>query len=468
LEDYELDEARIKLLKELKRIPEAAEIHVKNGNALKAVEMLTASAAHNADHVRLAVKHILIGLWRDLTLEVLPASNPTVSGLLVLADRLNKSTMTQQEVDEVVSPPVFSWRSHDLALQLAMFKAIRHADHVSLRTLAKTFIRTENDPAALLCLDHVFSSPLKLQNLPLVQIQTSLSLYLGYVRLLNKFYNVKSLVEDSNHQKLFGFLVLGENRYLVPKHTVLYEKLTNRSTSGKKSTDGHSCDYGELSQGITQLISSRISGRTGVLDSACRDVHGFSPCLHLLFQNKCNPPKGKEQCTFQHIQPEQLTVDWYHARLRLILLQFQILDGARYYDWHVKKYVPALCVRCGILIKRKATGLGYYTWRFTHLFRDSDRSLTSTSLVYQRDSMASGSYENGFDVSVTTLGIALQNRHWTDLGSDSLSHAHWPSILIGKMPSISPLARRCIAQRCGRDPRLVARGVSSSRILSYL
>ena len=110
LEDYELDEARIKLLKKLNRIPEAAEIHVENGDVLKAVEMLIASAVHNVDHVRLAVKHILIGLWRDLTLEVLPASNLVISKLLVLADRLDKSALTQQETDEVVSSPLFNWR----------------------------------------------------------------------------------------------------------------------------------------------------------------------------------------------------------------------------------------------------------------------------------------------------------------------------------------------------------------------
>lgn len=101
LEDYELDEARIKLLKGLNRIPEAAEIIANNGNALKAVEMLTASAVHNFDHVQPAAEHLLTGLWGGLTLEVLPASNPIVSKLLVLADRLNKSTMTEKEDNEV-------------------------------------------------------------------------------------------------------------------------------------------------------------------------------------------------------------------------------------------------------------------------------------------------------------------------------------------------------------------------------
>ena len=224
-------------------------------------------------------------------------------------------------------------------LQLAMFRAIRHADHTSLRTLAKGFIRTGNAPAALLCLDHVFSSPLRLQNLPLVEVRASLSLFLDYVRLLNKFYNDKSMDKGSDRQKLFGFLVLGENRYLAPKRTLLYQKLTIRPTPSGKTTDGYRCDHDELSRGIAQLISNRIYVRTDLQNGACRDAHGFSPCSRLLVQKKCVPPK--EPCTFQHIPLEQITVDWHRARLRLILLQFQILNSARCYDWHVKKYVPS-------------------------------------------------------------------------------------------------------------------------------
>lgn len=224
-------------------------------------------------------------------------------------------------------------------LQFAAFKAIQRADHASLRTLARTFIRAGNDPVALLSLDHVFSSPLVLQGLPLTEIQASLSLFLDYIRLLNKFRRDESLVEGSDHQRLFGFHVLGEDSYLAPEHTPLYEKLTNQSGSNRKSMGGYKCGYDELSWGIIQLISSRIRNRTEIQNGACRDVHGFSPCLRLLVQNKCDPPKEKGLCVFQHIRPEQISTDWYHARLRLILLQFQVLDSARCYDWYVTKYV---------------------------------------------------------------------------------------------------------------------------------
>lgn len=222
-----------------------------------------------------------------------------------------------------------------------MYKAIQHADSASLRTLAETFIGIGNDLAALLCLDHFFSSPLELQNLPLTKVQASLSLYLAYVHLLNKFRRDESLAEGSNHQRLFGFQVLGRNRYLVPEHTLLYNNLVNRYHSGENSADGYICGYDDIRRGIIQLISSRIDNRTEIQNNACRDVHGFSPCFGLLVQKRCNHQWGEEACAFQHIQPEQLTVDWYHARLRLILLQFQILHSARCDKLDVKKYVPA-------------------------------------------------------------------------------------------------------------------------------
>ena len=222
-----------------------------------------------------------------------------------------------------------------------MFQAIRHADHASLRTFGKTFIEMRNDPAALLCLDHAFSSPLELRNLPFSEVETLLSLYFDYIRLLNKFRRNESLAQDSNYKRLFGFQALGENRYLVPRHSILHEKLADRSGSSRKGMDGQTCGSEDLRRGITQLISTRISDRTKAQDDACRGVHGFSPCLRLLIEEKCDAPNAEESCSFQHIQREQLTSDWYNARLRLILLQFQILNLARCDNLDVKRYVLA-------------------------------------------------------------------------------------------------------------------------------
>jgi len=338
-----------------------------------------------------------------------------------------------------------------------MFKAIQRTNNVTLCALAKTFIEAGNDVAVLLCLDHVFSSPLELQNLPLTEVQSLLSLYLAYVRLLNQFWRDGSLVEGSNHQRLFGFQVLGENRYLVPKYTLLHEKLTDRSGPGKRGVDGYRCSYDELFQAIIRLISSRSRGRTEIQNSVCRDVYGFSPCLRLLVQRKCNPPNDQGPCPFHHIQLEELTVDWYHTRLHLILLQFKILDSARYYDLHVTKYVLAhlLYEKCvWILIKRKATGLGYCTQHFTHLIRGSGHLRILTLAVYLMEPIVSGSYENGFATPAMISGITIRDQR-TVQDNGSRLRVRWPSTSIEKMPGNLSLARLCTGRRCGRDPCFV-------------
>jgi len=338
-----------------------------------------------------------------------------------------------------------------------MFKAIQRTNNVTLCTLAKTFIGVGNDVAALLCLDNVFSSPLELQNLLLTEVQSLLSLYLAYVRLLHQFWRDGSLAEGSNHQRLFGFQVLGENRYLVPKHTLLHEKLADRSGLGKRGVDGYRCSYNELCRVITRFISSQTRRRTEIQNSACRDAYGFSPCLHLLIQRKCNPPNGQAPCPFHHIHPEQLTVDWYHTRLHLILLQFKILDSAHYYDFHVTKYVPAhilyeKCLR--MLIKRKATGLGYCTQHSTHLIRGSGHSRISTLTVYLMEPIVSGSYENGFATPALISTITIRGQRSIQ-GNGSLLRVRWPSTSIEKMPGNLSLARLCTGRRCGHDPCFV-------------
>jgi hypothetical protein len=52
LEDYDMDEARAEMLKESGRDLESAGIHAKEGDMLKAVEILTASEVQSADHAR--------------------------------------------------------------------------------------------------------------------------------------------------------------------------------------------------------------------------------------------------------------------------------------------------------------------------------------------------------------------------------------------------------------------------------
>ena len=95
-----LDDADVTLLIDSGRIREAAEIHARNGNMLEAVEILTASS-RGVDHVRPTIEYLLTGLRQGLTFGVLPTPSSITSRLLVIADQLDKSAMTEGEIDEV-------------------------------------------------------------------------------------------------------------------------------------------------------------------------------------------------------------------------------------------------------------------------------------------------------------------------------------------------------------------------------
>lgn len=124
LEDWDLDEARIKLLLEQNRILEASAVHAGKGDVLKAVEMLSTVTARDVDVVRRMVKYLLTGLRPGFTLETTPSSfDSTISRLLVLADQLDKATVAEQGFDEVgTSHPLNREITHSFTSSLRCIK----------------------------------------------------------------------------------------------------------------------------------------------------------------------------------------------------------------------------------------------------------------------------------------------------------------------------------------------------------
>ena len=101
----DLNDAHARMLIDLGRICDAAEIYAKNSNTLKAVKILSEPTTYSVNHVRPMINYLMTGLWRDLSLGMPPASSSTASKLLAYADRLDESAMSEQEIDEV-SPSV--------------------------------------------------------------------------------------------------------------------------------------------------------------------------------------------------------------------------------------------------------------------------------------------------------------------------------------------------------------------------
>lgn len=210
-------------------------------------------------------------------------------------------------------------------------------DFVQLRRLASRFLMRRNNPAALVCLDHLFSRALSFHGATLMETESLLSLYLTYVRLLDQLWRDGRLSEGSNCQKIFAFEVQQKDQYLVPKNTFIYRRVSAARGILRDSPAEYTCSHEELGRITSGAILGHIKHRTDIQERACRGTRGFSPCLYTLIGRNCS----NEYCQFQHIRPNEITLDWLHARIRFLFLEFQILRVAQLFDKGVMQYVYA-------------------------------------------------------------------------------------------------------------------------------
>ena len=208
-------------------------------------------------------------------------------------------------------------------------------DIVKLRPLASKFLGRANVGAALMCLDHLFSRPPSLRKVTLMEIESSLSLYLTYIRLLDQLWRDGRLSRGSNRQKVFAFDAQQEGRYLVPKGTLVHRKVSAARGILDDPPPEYILSREELSRITSKAILDHIKTRVEIQERACRETRGFSPCLYTLIGRNCS----NESCPFQHVQPNEITTDWFHARLRFLFLEFQILRLAQLFDKGVMQYV---------------------------------------------------------------------------------------------------------------------------------
>ena len=363
LEEYDLDEARATVLQSRGKALEAAEAHAKDGRVLEAARVLLKRSTPSIKESRMAIHYVLAGLWKRMSFGIrFRRSDTTTTGLLEISFKLDSNAMTEDEADEVRSAQplvtiiAFNLRTH----QLSMFKSIasynREAsvdpagkvepDVVQLRRLAFKFLMRTNGAAALLCLDHVFSHAPNLHNPTLMETESTLSLYLTYVRQLDRFWRDGRLSEGSDFQKkfqekfqkIFAFEVQQDGHYIVPENTFIHQKVSAAKGILNDPPPEYICSHEELSRITSDALLDRIQSRVKTQELACRGTRGFSPCLNTLIGRQC----FNERCQFQHIQPNEITVNWFHSRLRVLFLEFQILRLAQLFDKGVMQYVHSV------------------------------------------------------------------------------------------------------------------------------
>ena len=329
-----------------------------------------------------------------------------------------------------------------------MFRARYKADFKRLRILHRKFTRAGNYSAALLCLDPTFASTLPLQGTPTVDPGPELSLHSAYFELLDRLRREDRLDAGSIRQKVFAFQPRQDDRFFVPANSFLYT-IFQSSPNAAQEMGGCIVTHEELRHVLNRKISDYIYLRAKQQHNAYRRRLGTAPCLAMVARGEC----PKADCQFQHLRPEKITVDWFNARIRLVLTEIQILNLAGFHPLGVILCVSALA---GTLPDSDLGWIGTGSVSFTLLctlrHQSSDllqHSILGTHLNRWKGSEFCG---NGFGRRVTNSYSARQPHASSTskrLSPSLCPFVRWHTTLTSSERWCMSLARGCAVTRSG-------------------
>ncbi|TBU21885.1 hypothetical protein BD311DRAFT_811916 [Dichomitus squalens] len=250
MDDYGLDVARAQFLEDVGRYAEAADVHLSEGNTLEGIRVLTMDNNNEASMKR-ALDCLLDGLWRSLSCGV-PVNELSLrsSGVIGKLLRYTNALGRTDAGDELLRD------------EISMFRAIAKRDTEQLLVLGKKFVARASSAAAFLCLDRVFSVPLKLQTATLSEIATKLEIFYVYARLLQRLWSVNNPCEDPDIRKVFALQPSTEDMFLLPKGTLLATEHNDRLTSSAREMEqGTLVPRWELEKLVKHVLKVRLLKR---------------------------------------------------------------------------------------------------------------------------------------------------------------------------------------------------------------
>ena len=221
-----------------------------------------------------------------------------------------------------------------------MFQAIIAKNTQTLRRLGLSFYRSDNRPAALLCFDHIFNTPLKFDGSTLDEMASSLDIFYKYAELLRDVAFIQDPCDCPFIQKLFSIQPLREDSFGLPIGTFLYEAVAERrDLFFGGDAEQRTVPPADLSRTLKATLSDRVRSRVMEETEAFMvKARSMSPCLYFL-TNSCH----RTECTRAHVGALAVDTAWYNTRVQIHLKQilaFQVLHCVNIDDnrWFFQRY----------------------------------------------------------------------------------------------------------------------------------
>jgi flagellar biosynthesis regulator FlaF len=201
-----------------------------------------------------------------------------------------------------------------------MFQAIVKNDLVELQRLGENF--DQNDPAALLCLDHAFTNMPNIQESTVHEVDETLCSFLRYARLLQSFACRADPCSDAGTMRLFGLQVGANHAFVIPPGTFLHHRLTHDRSFVVQSQDNVMINAWELTAKLKKYLHEHLQDRVSAENQLCQEVQAFTPCVPFLITRHCN----RTECPRKHLAAAALTPEFYGVRVRIHMRQMLILQ----------------------------------------------------------------------------------------------------------------------------------------------
>lgn len=238
-----------------------------------------------------------------------------------------------------------------------MFQAIVSGNLGHLEQLGLRFYQEHNKPAALLCLDHIFVDPPRIQEATIQQTISSLEMFSAYARLLHDVATHADPCNDRRVQQLFAFQASREDVFGIFPDSFLFREVADRQVLYFQEKDGRrTVSRRELSGVIKNALGDHLRSKVTEENEICRKANIFSPCLYALL-GSCT----RAECHRGHPDPVMLNPEWYNSRVRIHLQQILIFQNLHFVDMGLERgkqqmYVP----RCTCCLRTKFRNVRYW------------------------------------------------------------------------------------------------------------
>ncbi|KIJ45080.1 hypothetical protein M422DRAFT_207261 [Sphaerobolus stellatus SS14] len=298
LEDYGFENSKVSLLQSLDRWDDLGQLHMESGRHLEAIPCWLRGGT---DESRMkAVNSLFDWLWQSFplgtTATITDADRQTIKD--IIEQLQNNLHPTQME-------------------EFSMFKAILEHDSKRLRNIAR--MSEVKLDVALLCLDQYLATPPPLQNDTPEDVVEHLEDYLRYAGLTR---SVISNWQNPDAQRLLGLTKDSDSTstHQVSTKSILYKHL--KHPESEDVDDPITANNDIIQKKIRQVLGYRLRDRLDDEHRICIRAKAFRPCLNIIVHGSCY----RSNCPNDHIPRESLTVETINVRIRLHLLQLQVVQ----------------------------------------------------------------------------------------------------------------------------------------------